>query len=353
MFKSIFSKFQDFGKAIFTRIVGFIGGVIGIKPETVEVPAPPEIANDSPNAPEEAKTEEEKGLTKAYTAVKKAASAAIKAVKQALLISAQVAYVAVRVLVPLQIFTMAWEYAQAQGLIALFVGFWNMGSIPYLVLCILIGIGVGAVMISIETLWSFLLTPIRRFLFRRPVAQQQPVTVEPIQPEEDALYIISTVEKIIKRTEDRLDERLVAIETMLKYDAPQIVAALEKAETEEVITAVDSSPAVTTTSAPVVIEITDDNEVEGTVDSSPVPPNHPLSKLFVLDEKQLTKELTELTELTLKKMIVALNSHLKAPQKVSSHSPKNAKKGEGKTILVNRIKKQIEMIRENNQVVAA
>lgn len=361
MFKNIFSKVQAFGKAVFTRIVGFIGGVIGIKPETVEVPAPPEIANDSlNNAPEKAKTEEEKGLTKAYTAVKKATSAAIKAVKQGLIASAQLAYMVAHFAVPFQILSLAWEYAQAQGLVAIFMGLWNMGTLPYMILCILIAIGIGSLIVSVEALWSALLQPIRRFLFRRPVAQQQPVTVEPIQPEEDALYIISTVEKIIKRTEDRLDERLVAIETMLKYDAPQAIAALEKSETEEVNTVVDSSPAaVITTSVPVAIEITDEtetDEIEETVDSSPVPPtniNHPLSMLFVLKDEQLTKELTELNMETLKKTIVALNSHVKAPQKVSSHSPKNAKKGEGKAILVNRIKQQIKMIRENNQMVAA
>lgn len=356
MFKNIFSKVQAFGKAVFTRIVGFIGGVIGIKPETVEVPAPPEIANDSlNNAPEKAKAEEEKGLTKAYTAVKKAASAAIKAGKQALIVSAQLAYMVAHFAVPFQILSLAWEYAQAQGLVAIFMGLWNMGTLPYFILCMAIVIGIGTLMITVETLWSALLYPIRRFLF--PIKAQQIITVEPISEEDgedaDALYIISTVEKIVQRLENRLDERLVAIETMLKYDAPQIVAALEKAETEEVITAVDSSPAVTTTPAPVVIE--DENEEE-TVDSSPVFPtsiSHPLSNLFILDETSLTKELTALKMETLKKIIVALNSHVKAPQKVSSHPPKNTPKGEGKNVLINRIKRQVKDIRANNQMVAA
>lgn len=360
MFKSIFSKVQAFGKAVITRITAFAGGIIGIKPQIVEIPAPPEIANNSSNAPE-AKTEEKEGLVKkVFKTVKKAASATIKTVKQALIVSAQIAYMVAHFAVPFQIISLAWEYAQAQGLVAIFIGLWNMGTIPYFILCIAILIGAGAAMITVVTLWSALLHPIRRFLF--PIKQAKSV-VEQVQPKENkeaemAFYVIETVEKIVQRIENRLDERLVAIETMLKYDAPQAIAALEKSETEEVNTVVDSSPAaVITTSVPVAIEITDEtDEIEETVDSSPVPPtniNHPLSMLFVLKDEQLTKELTELNMETLKKTIVALNSHVKAPQKVSSHSPKNAKKGEGKAILVNRIKQQIKMIRENNQMVAA
>jgi hypothetical protein len=345
MFKSIISKFQDFGKAVVSRIVGFVGGIFGVKPETVEVPAPPEISDvQANNSPE---VSEPKGLIKKT----------FQTVKKALLVSAQIAYMIAHFAVPFQMLSLAWEYAQAQGLVAIFIGLWNMGTLPYFILCIAILLGVGAALITIETLWSALLYPVRRFLF--PVKQaQQPVTVtvEPIQSEEDeedALYIISTVEKIIKQTEDRLDERLVAIETMLNAQA----IATPTINKEEVKTVVDSSPAVViTTSAPEVVPVV--IEIEETVDSSPspVPPtdiSHPLSMLFVLDEATLTQELTELNMEAIKKMITALNSHLKAPQKVSSHPPKNTPKGEGKNVLINRIKRQVKDIRANNQMVAA
>lgn len=379
MFKSVISSFQSFGKAVFTRIVGFVGGIFGIKPEVVQIPAPPEIINETVNNSKSETTEEkEEGfIKKSLGAAKKAASATIKAVQTVLMVSAKATYMAVRYATPVVAYSLAWDYAVSSGLVTLFMTFWNMGTIPYFITCALILIGVGTMMIAVETLWGGLLYPVKRLLFRSK--KQAQTEVEPVQSKEDeeigfteglaemAFYVIETVEKIVQQSEKRLGDRLSSLEKAIiatpevVITAPAVVTTptpVTTTETEVVLTAVDSSPVVNTTPTeevvPVVIEIED--EVEETVDSSPVPPtniNHPLSMLFVLDEATLTQELTELNMEAIKKMIVALNSHLKAPQKVSSHPPKNTPKGEGKNVLINRIKRQVKDIRANNQMVAA
>lgn len=328
MFKNIFSKVQAFGKAVFTRIVGFIGGVIGIKPETVEVPAPPEIANDSlNNAPEKAKAEEEKGLTKAYTAVKKAASAAIKAGKQALIVSAQLAYMVAHFAVPFQILSLAWEYAQAQGLVAIFMGLWNMGTLPYFILCMAIVIGIGTLMITVETLWSTILYPVRRFLFpvkkhkvqvtnTVEILNQQLVNIEnrlkgietnsgdiEISVEkETASFLANVVKQSVEQAEKRLNDRLTNLEKAIATPTPTI--NLEK---EEIV--VDSSPAITL--EPVVSEVIPTViEIEEVVDSSPTP-----TRKDELMEQKISE---------LKEKIRDLNKALPAPKRISARGEKIA-----------------------------
>jgi hypothetical protein len=334
MFKSIISKIKTFGQTVVNRIVGFIGGIIGIKPEAIQIPAPPEVTNEVSDTAE-SKTEEKEGFVKktlkqAFQIAKKVAIATIKAVYAVTVVAAFVAFNYA-----------CYTLISRSGMIALIVSMWQAGGVAELGVILLANIGACAVQIlSFELLtWALSLVSSKK---KTPVAIPVEVVVE-VDLATTKPTAITTPEVVIT--------------------APAVVATptpVTTTETEVVLTAVDSSPAVNTTPTkevtPVVIEIEDEDEVEETVDSSPVPPtniNHPLSMLFVLDEATLTKELTELNMEAIKKMIVALNSHLKAPQKVSSHPPKNTPKGEGKNVLINRIKRQVKDIRANNQMVAA
>jgi hypothetical protein len=373
MFKSIISKFQDFGKAVVTKIVGFIGGVFGIKPQIVEIPAPPEISDVQANNSPEVSEPKEGLIKKACTTVKKAASAAIKTAQTILKVMAQTTYVVVRYGTPIIAYSAAWNYVQAQGITAIFMGLWNMGTLPYFILCMAIVIGIFATMTIAEMLWSALLNPIRRFLFR-PAQKTQPAK-QPVEQKKEsittneAITIISTVvaqqfSQEIKSVSDRLTN-LEAIATPEAIVAPAAIAIPTPVTTTEievvVPTAVDSSPAaittptsVTTTETEVVtVEIKEVLEVvEKAVDSSPAI-DHPLTKLFVLDEEKLIEELAKTNMEDLKKIIAFLNSHVKAPKKIGSHVPQKTPKGEGKNILISRIKRQIQEIRAKNQVVTA
>ena len=333
MFKSIISNFQSFGKKVVSKIVAFVGGIFGVKPQVVESAVPPQVVEQVANKTE-AQTEEKEGFVKktlkqAFQIAKKVAIATIKAVYAVTVVAAFVAFNYA-----------CYTLISTSGMIALIVSMWQAGGVAELGVILLANIGACAVQIlSFELLtWALSLVSSKKKTPVIPVEVVVEVDLATTKP-----TAITTPEVVIT--------------------APAVVATptpVTTTETEVVLTAVDSSPAAIATPTkevtPVVIEIEDEDEVEETVDSSPVPPtniNHPLSMLFVLDEATLTKELTELNMEAIKKMIAALNSHLKAPQKVSSHPPKNTPKGEGKNVLINRIKRQVKDIRANNQMVAA
>jgi hypothetical protein len=371
MFKSIVSNLQAFGKAVVTRIIGFIGGIFAIKPETVESAIPP-VANEEVNDATKAKTEEKKEglIKKACTAVKKAASAAIKAVQIVL----QGVYLTVRYATPVVAYSIAWEYAKANGLAALFMALWNTGTIPYFIICALVLVGVGTLAISIEMLWGVLLYPAKYLLFPRqapaPIKKAQP-TAKTENITSDVITVIATiVTQQVVTTMKGIEDRLTGIETSLKGKDSEAAIAPEVTTTApaeivtpttnlevEVATVVDSSPAVI---APTPVEVAQtvlatketSEVVEEAVDSSPAI-DHPLSKLFTLSEDKLIKELAKTNMEDLKKIIAFLNTHVKAPEKIGSHVPSKTPKGEGKNILISRIKRQIQDIRAKNQVVAA
>jgi len=167
-----------------------------------------------------------------------------------------------------------------------------------------------------------------------------------------------------------IEDRLTGIETSLKGKDSEAAIAPEVTTTApaeivtpttnlevEVATVVDSSPAVI---APTPVEVAQtvlatketSEVVEEAVDSSPAI-DHPLSKLFTLSEDKLIKELAKTNMEDLKKVVAFLNTHVKAPEKIGSHVPSKTPKGEGKNILISRIKRQIQDIRAKNQVVAA
>jgi hypothetical protein len=388
MFKSIISKIKTFGQTVVNRIVGFIGGIIGIKPEAIQIPAPPEVTNEVSDTAESKTEEKKEGLIKkACTAVKKAAKAAIKAVEQALITSAQLAYVTVRLAAPFYICSLAWEYAQAQGLVALFIGMWQMGTIPYMILCILIAIGVGATLITIETLWSFLLQPIRRFLFR-PAQKKQIVTpvtdavetlnqqlvnienrlkgieansgdIEISVEKETASFIANVVKQSVEQAEKRLNDRLTNLE---KAIAPKVTTtAPAEIATPEVITApaeiatptpvevvVDICPTTPTEEVkPEIVPVVIEEVVTEVVDIRPTP--EPLkinntkqlkNQLIKIEEKEIDSILMSYRASDLKKIIQSLN------QSISDGLNKGSTREDKKTVLVSEIKKQLQYFKK-------
>jgi len=379
MFKSIISKIKTFGQTVVNRIVGFIGGIIGIKPEAIQIPAPPEVTNEVSDTAESKKTEEKKEglIAKAFKTVKKVASATIKTVQIVL----QGVYLTVRYATPVVAYSIAWEYAKANGLAALFMALWNTGTIPYFIICALVLVGVGTLAISIEMLWGVLLYPAKYLLFPRqapaPIKKAQPTakTAKTENITSDVITVIATIvtQQVVTTMTQQMkgiEDRLTGIETSLKGKDSEAAIAPEVTITApaeivtpttnlevEVATVVDSSPAVI---APTPVEVAQtvlatketSEVVEEAVDSSPAI-DHPLSKLFTLSEDKLIKELAKTNMEDLKKIIAFLNTHVKAPEKIGSHVPSKTPKGEGKNILISRIKRQIQDIRAKNQVVAA
>jgi hypothetical protein len=376
MFKSIISKFQDFSKTVALKVVAFIGGIIGFKPQTVEVPAPPEIANDSNNTTEAQSEKKEEGfIKKSLGTVKKAASAAIKTVTKVLTVSAQIAYLAAYFAVPFQVISWAWDYAQAQGLIAIFMGLWNMGTIPYLIVCIAILIGIGAALITVETLWSALLSPVRRFLFRpthvtnkikQPAAKTENITSDVITVVATVVtqQVVTTIAQQMKGIEDRL----TGIETSLKGKdseaaiAPKVTTtAPAEIATPEVITApaeiatptpvevvVDICPTTPTEEVkPEIVPVVIEEVVTEVVDIRPTP--EPLkinntkqlkNQLIKIEEKEIDSILMSYRASDLKKIIQSLN------QSISDGLNKGSTREDKKTVLVSEIKKQLQYFKK-------
>jgi hypothetical protein len=364
MFKSIISKFQDFGKTVALKVVAFIGGIIGFKPQTVEVPAPPEIANDSNNTTEAQSEKKEEGfIKKSLGTVKKAASAAIKTVTKVLTVSAQIAYLAAYFAVPFQVISWAWDYAQAQGLIAIFMGLWNMGTIPYLIVCIAILIGIGAALITVETLWSALLSPVRRFLFRpthvtnkikQPAAKTENITSDVITVVATVVtqQVVTTIAQQMKGIEDRL----TGIETSLKGKdseaaiAPKVTttAPAEIATPTPVEVVVDICPTTPTEEVkPEIVPVVIEEVVTEVVDIRPTP--EPLkinntkqlkNQLIKIEEKEIDSILMSYRASDLKKIIQSLN------QSISDGLNKGSTREDKKTVLVSEIKKQLQYFKK-------
>jgi hypothetical protein len=176
MFKSIVSKFQNFGKAVFSRITAFIGGIIGIKPETVEIPAPPEIENSVNNtAPEATESEEKEGLIKkAFKTAKKAVVTAIKAVSNLILdvlnlfLNIVIFILIIGSVLGLGLATAyAVNYALIHlGVIALATTLWETKALAEISLLVLALIGVVNITSAIaEVIWYLLLKRIHIFLW--------------------------------------------------------------------------------------------------------------------------------------------------------------------------------------------
>ena len=394
MFKSIVSKFQNFGKAVFSRITAFIGGIIGIKPETVEIPAPPEIENSVNNTAPEATEEKEGLIKKAFKTAKKAVVTAIKAVSNLILdvlnlfLNIVIFILIIGSVLGLGLATAyAVNYALIHlGVIALATTLWETKALAEISLLVLALIGVVNITSAIaEVIWYLLLKRIHIFLwsvlfrdalkniptntivdidsspakninleffngvYKETVVDSRPTKKEPAMtmkivevPVSSAETVSETVTTNEVKDVDIFDSTPVVIE--IEEILPEIVPVVIEIE--------ESKPEI----VPVVIET---KEVSEVVDSRPAKetklnldnPNELLAQLQSFDSKKLIEVLNSYHCSKLKTIIKSLNSHI--PNGLNKGCDREPKKGNApKTFLMNEISKQLSYISNSQSKVA-
>jgi hypothetical protein len=176
MFKSIISKIKTFGQTVVNRIVGFIGGIIGIKPEAIQIPAPPEVTNEVSDTAKEVKSEEKKEgvLNKAFNTVKKAVTTAIKAVFSLIVDVLNLFFnIVIFSLIIGSVLGLGLATAYAinyilihLGIIALATTLWETKAVAEIGLLVLALVGVVNITSAIaEVIWYLLLKRIHIFLW--------------------------------------------------------------------------------------------------------------------------------------------------------------------------------------------
>lgn len=289
MFKSIISKFQSFGKTVVTRIIGFVGGIFGIKPEVVQVPAPPEISNQEANNAPEA-TEKEGLIKKAFKAAKKVAVATIKAViatlvivtviGSALITGLAIGYAINYALLYFGVFTLAATLLQTKGVAE--------GILIALAFIGLVDISVEAAMFAN---WVFL-SRFHKLMWSLVISDKKVIPATEQIVEVEAAKTVSPEPTVTT----------VAINEQLPKEPAMTIQIIETPIEQVSETVVDSSPTVTT--EPTVIEI------EEVVDSSPTP-----TRKDELMEQKISE---------LKEKIRDLNKALPAPKRISARGEKIA-----------------------------
>lgn len=382
MFKSIVSKFQDFGKAVVTKIVGFIGGVFGIKPQIVEIPAPPEISDVQANNSPEVSEPKEGLIKKAFKTAKKAVVTAIKAVFTFIadvlnfLFDMLIICVIVASVVGLGLITAyGINYALVHlGIIALAITLWETQGVAQITLLVLALIGVTEVNFWLATIvWHLILKPIHIFLWSillRDVSKRiipiDTTNADPIAKQINLEFFngvynkeeITVVDPRPTKKEPAMTMKIVEVPVSSAETVSETVTTNEVKDvdifdsTPVVIEIEESKPEI----VPVVIET---KEVSEVVDSRPAKetklnldnPNELLAQLQSFDSKKLIEVLNSYHCSKLKTIIKSLNSHI--PNGLNKGCDREPKKGNApKTFLMNEISKQLSYISNSQSKVA-
>lgn len=346
MFKSIVSKFQSFGKTVVTRIIGFVGGIFGIKPEVVQVPAPPEISNQEANNAPEA-TEKEGLIKKAFKAAKKVAVATIKAViatlvivtviGSALITGLAIGYAINYALLYFGIFTLAATLLQTKGVAE--------GILIALAFIGLVDISVEAAMFAN---WVFL-SRFHKLMWSLVISDKKVIPATEQIVEVEAAKTVSPEPTV---TTVAINE----VEAPKKEPAMKIqIIETPITSTEEVDAVVDIRPTTTPIEevkpeivpvVPVVIEIEEASEVVDTIRPNTEKlkidnPKELKAQLIEINEKEIDSILMSYRTSDLKKMIESLNKF------IQDGLNKGNNRKDKKTALITEIKKQLKFLNKN------
>jgi uncharacterized membrane protein len=364
MFKSIISSFQSFGKAVFTRIIGFVGGIFGIKPEVVQIPAPPEISNQEVNSTAtETKTEEKKEglIAKAFKTVKKVASATIKAVINAALVTA---IIGSQVIASLAIgfglgYILGYFGVISLG-IALIQTAMPMAGAALIASYGLVGLALlgifGLSLVLNIVVWELLLKHIHKFLSNLIIDETPKSVVVNVTSEMIAKAKQLATEQLKK------EEEVITAPAAIAIPTPVTTSKTEVVTHEVVVTApaviatpvevvVDTRPSTSTVEKPEIVPVVIEEVVPEVVDIRPTP--EPLkinnakqlkNQLIKIEEKEIDSILMSYRASDLKKIIGSLN------QFISDGLNKGITRDDKKTTLVSEIKKQLQYFNKNSVV---
>jgi hypothetical protein len=377
MFKSIISKIKTFGQTVVNRIVGFIGGIIGIKPEAIQIPAPPEVTNEVSDTAKEVKSEEKKEgvLNKAFNTVKKAVTTAIKAVFSLIVDVLNLFFnIVIFSLIIGSVLGLGLATAYAinyilihLGIIALATTLWETKAVAEIGLLVLALVGVVNITSAIaEVIWYLLLKRIHIFLwsvlFRDALKNIPTNTIVDIDssPTKNINLEFSNgvynKEEITTVVDPRPTKKEPAM-TMKIIEVP--VSSVEKVSetvtTNEVkdVDIFDSIPVVIEIEeilpeiVPVVIEI--EEEVPTVVDTRPTK-SEPI-KLKIDNQKELLSQIMQTEDIDsvlwdyrssdLKSVIATLNKSI--PDGINKGNNRKDKK----SLLIQEIKKQLQYFNKN------
>lgn len=331
MFKSIFSNIKSFGKKVVSKILTFVGGIIGIQPQVIESAVPPQTEQVADN-----KTEE--GFVKqALKAAKKAVSTAIKVVFT--FITGVLNFI-LDVLIIGLIFGSALGMGLAvafginyilihAGVIALATALWETQGVAQIVLLALALIGVVNVAVGVaEVIWYLLLKHIHVFLWSIVLR--------------DVSKLIPTEKQIVE-----VEAKAVINEVEVPKKEPAIKFQIIETPISSVDAVVDIRPTIPTEEVkkpeivPVVIEI--EEVVPEVVDIRPTP--EPI-KLNINNAKELLSQILQIKDIDsvlleyrssdLKSMIATLNKSI--PDGINKGNNRKDKK----SLLIQEIKKQLQ-----------
>ncbi len=327
MFKSIISKIKTFGQTVVNRIVGFIGGIIGIKPEAIQIPAPPEVTNEVSDTAKEVKSEEKKEgvLNKAFNTVKKAVTTAIKAVFSLIVDVLNLFFnIVIFSLIIGSVLGLGLATAYAinyilihLGIIALATTLWETKAVAEIGLLVLALVGVVNITSAIaEVIWYLLLKRIHIFLwsvlfrdalkniptntivdidsspakninleffngvYKETVVDSRPTKKEPTMTMKFVEVPVSSIETTITEVVKDVDNNSIPVVIEIEEIQPEIVPVVIEIE--------ESKPEI----VPVVIET---KEVSEVVDSRPTKESRQdeLNKLKISELKAIVREINK------------------------------------------------------------
>ena len=377
MFKSIISKIKTFGQTVVNRIVGFIGGIIGIKPEAIQIPAPPEVTNEVSDTAKEVKSEEKKEgvLNKAFNTVKKAVTTAIKAVFSLIVDVLNLFFnIVIFSLIIGSVLGLGLATAYAinyilihLGIIALATTLWETKAVAEIGLLVLALVGVVNITSAIaEVIWYLLLKRIHIFLwsvlFRDALKNIPTNTIVDIDssPTKNINLEFSNgvynKEEITTVVDPRPTKKEPAM-TMKIIEVP--VSSVEKVS--ETVTTNEVKDIDIFNSIPVVIEIEEilpeivpvvieiEEEVPTVVDTRPTK-SEPI-KLKIDNQKELLSQIMQTEDIDsvlwdyrssdLKSVIATLNKSI--PDGINKGNNRKDKK----SLLIQEIKKQLQYFNKN------
>jgi uncharacterized membrane protein len=339
MFKSIISKIKTFGQTVVNRIVGFIGGIIGIKPEAIQIPAPPEVTNEVSDTAESKKTEEKKEglIAKAFKTVKKVASATIKAVINAALVTA---IIGSQVIASLAIgfglgYILGYFGVISLG-IALIQTAMPMAGAALIASYGLVGLALlgifGLSLVLNIVVWELLLKHIHKFLSNL-IIDETPKSV-----------VVNVTSEMIAIPTPVTTSKTEVVTHGVVVTAPAVIAT-------PVEVVVDTRPSTSTVEKPEIVPVVIEEVVPEVVDIRPTP--EPLkinnakqlkNQLIKIEEKEIDSILMSYRASDLKKIIGSLN------QFISDGLNKGITRDDKKTTLVSEIKKQLQYFNKNSVV---